>query len=214
MSEARLLAAASPAGLAFVCGHDYELPEHVRWINEELTKLAYSRGVRLGVFMPPRHGKSELISKWLPAWYLGNFPTRNVMVITYAETLACDWTRHARDVLVEHGHIFGVSVRGGYNAKQAGWQTSAGGYCWAFGVGGPIAGRGADLMILDDLVKNAEEADSELVRDKTWEWLETVAFTRLEPGASLVLVMTRWHDDDVAGRLEERDGFDRLRRTA
>lgn len=170
--------------------------------------VAAGRLRRLIVTMPPRHGKSELVSKYFPAWYLGRYAKRGGRVIlsSYEADFAASWGAQARDVLVELGaSIFGlrmgdtasnrwsVQPMAGLRRYRAGMQTA--------GVGGPITGKGATLFIIDDPIKNDEEALSAVYREKTWNWFRSVAYTRLEPGASMVIVMTRWHEDDLVGRL-------------
>lgn len=157
--------------------------------------------------MPPRHGKSELISRYFPAWYLGNFPDRRVMLTSYEAQFASGWGRRAREVLEEYGPgVFGVDVRADSSAANR-WDLVGheGGMITA-GVGGPITGRGADLLIIDDPIKNREEALSSVYRERHWEWWRSTARTRLQPGGAVVLVMTRWHEDDLAGRLLAEPG--------
>lgn len=157
--------------------------------------------------MPPRHGKSEFVSRYFPAWYLGRFPDKRIILTSYEAGFASGWGRKARAVLTEFGpEVFGVRVS---QASRAGddWgiEGREGGMVTA-GVGGPITGRGADVLIIDDPVKNAEEARSPTIREKVWDWFESTASTRLEPGGSIVLIMTRWHLDDLAGRVVAGQG--------
>lgn len=153
------------------------------------------------VFMPPRHGKSFLVSQYTPAWVLGNWPTMRVIVASYQEGLSIGWGRRARETLQEFGPpLFDVKVNPGTKASGL-WETSVGGSMTATGVGGGLTGRGADLMIIDDPLKDAEQAQSTLIREKQWDWWRSTARTRLMPGGGVFLVMTRWHEDDLAGRL-------------
>jgi len=157
------------------------------------------------VFMPPRHGKSEIVSRYTPAWYLSMFPDRQVMLASYEADFAASWGRKARDVLEEWGPAFHVQVRQDSHAANR-WQIAGreGGMVTA-GVGGPITGRGAHLLVVDDPVKNAEDAMSQVKRDKAWEWWQSTAMTRLEPAGAAVVVQTRWHADDLAGRILEHE---------
>lgn len=155
--------------------------------------------------MPPRHGKSQLISEYFTAWYLGVFPERRVILASYAADFAAQWGRKSRDVLMEYGpSLFGVSVRDDSSAAHA-WNIAGhtGGMDTA-GVGGPITGKGASLLVIDDPVKNWEEASSETVRQKQDDWYQSTAYTRLTPDGAVILVMTRWHEDDLVGRLLKR----------
>jgi predicted phage terminase large subunit-like protein len=155
----------------------------------------------LVVCMPPQHGKSELISKYLPAWYLGSFPDRRVILTGYEADFAAQWGRKARDLLEQHGHLFGVRVSKRSSAVHR-WDLEGreGGMTTA-GVGGPITGRGAHLLIVDDPIKNDEEARSSTHREKQWDWWQSTASTRIRPGGLFVVVQTRWHRDDLAGRI-------------
>jgi len=164
------------------------------------------------VTMPPRHGKSMLVSHFFPAWYLGVRPTKRVMLASYSNEFAAGWGRKVRDVISEFGRdVFGVSLRKGSAAVHRFEIARHGGGMITAGAGGAMTGLGADLMIIDDPVKNAEQAASRVWRERTWDWYQSTAYTRLEPGASVVLVQTRWHGDDLAGRLlrDAGDGGER-----
>lgn len=152
--------------------------------------------------MPPRHGKSEFISKYVPAWYLGKYPNRRVFHSSYGDRFSASWGRKARNLLAEFGpQYFGVSVAADSGAaNEWGIQGCDGGMVSA-GVGGGITGRGADLLIVDDPIKNAEEAASEVYREKVWDWWQSTSDTRLEPGGCVIVIMTRWHKDDLVGRI-------------
>ncbi|MEI6795354.1 MAG: phage terminase large subunit [Methanomassiliicoccales archaeon] len=163
--------------------------------------------------MPPRFGKSQLTSQYFPAWYLGLFPDRRIILASYEADFAASWGRKVRDVLEESGkEVFGVEIRQRSSAANR-WEIKdhRGGMNTA-GVGGPLTGKGSDLLLIDDPLKNAEEASSKVVRDKIWDWYLSVALTRLEPSGAICLVLTRWADDDLAGRLikssKENSGSD------
>lgn len=153
--------------------------------------------------MPPRHGKSELCSKYLPAWYTGTFPDRRVLLTSYEANFAAQWGRKARELIEMHGNdTFGVRVSGSSAAadrwdiagREGGMQTA--------GAGGAITGKGADLLIVDDPYKNWEEAMSPSIREKVWDWWTSTAYTRLEPRGSVIIIQTRWHNEDLAGRVQ------------
>jgi predicted phage terminase large subunit-like protein len=182
--------------------------DHLIALDEQLTRVAHGELERLIVSMPPRHGKSETISRYLPAWYLGRFPDRRVMLASYEAGFAASWGRKARELVEQHGEeLFGLRVAGRSAAARA-WDIEghSGGMITA-GVGGPLTGRGANLLIIDDPIKNHEDAHSELLRDKLWDWWRSTARTRLQAPGAVVLVLTRWHEDDLAGRMV-RDGSD------
>lgn len=198
--------AMSPASLALAAHPGFQVPAHLDLLDRAIVETATTGG-RLLVAMPPRHGKSELCSRFTPAWFLGTHPDKRVMLASYEADFAAGWGRRARDVLEQHGpSLFGVRVRAD-SSSAARWDLHehAGGMVTA-GVGGAITGRGADLLIIDDPVKSVEEAESDTYRDRLWEWWRGTAVTRLEPGGSVVVVMTRWHEDDLAGRLLSGEG--------
>lgn len=155
------------------------------------------------VFMPPRHGKSEKASKRFPAWYLGRNPSRQVIAASYNSELATDFGREVRNIVSspEFGDTFpGIGLRQDSRAADR-MNTTHGGAYFAVGVGTATTGRGAHLGLIDDPFKDRQDADSELQRDRVWDWYRSTFYTRLMPGGAVVLVMTRWHDDDLAGRL-------------
>jgi len=207
----RLLATSSPAGFAHVASRGTWTPfEHLILLNDALMRVAAGEVRRLIVTMPPRHGKSELISRYLPAWYLGRYPDRQVMLTSYEATFAASWGGKARQLLEEHGPgLFGVRVSDGSAAKDQWRLDRHDGVMVTAGVGGGVTGRGAHLLVIDDPVKNAEHARSQVRRDAVWDWWTSTVRTRLmpatgtsPPGAAIV-VMTRWHEDDLVGRLIE-----------
>jgi predicted phage terminase large subunit-like protein len=170
---------------------------------------------RLLVEVPPRNGKSELVSVRFPPWYLGKHPARRVIAVSYADALARSFGRKARNVLQSDAYraIFpGVTTaRDSSSVNDWSLQGTDGGYI-AAGIGGPITGHGAHVVLIDDPVKNREQADSPLYRELVWEWYNDVLLTRLEEDGAIVLCMTRWHKDDLAGRLldTEPDKWDVL----
>ncbi len=199
----------SPAELgARAWGRVWRMARHLTLLNRTLVDLAQRRIKRLLIMMPPRHGKSVLASQFFPVWYLGMHPDHRVLLASYEATFAASWGRKARDLMEQWGpELFGVRVRADSSAANS-WnlRNHFGGMSTA-GVGGPITGQGADLLIVDDPVKNAEQALSETYREKAWDWWTSTAFTRLEPNAVAIVVQTRWHQDDLAGRIraEQQD---------
>lgn len=155
--------------------------------------------------MPPRHGKSLLISQYFPAWFLLVYPWKRVILCSYEADFAAQWGRKVRDVVAEWGGLFGVQVASDSKAADR-WEIARhGGGMQTAGVGGAILGKGADVLILDDLTKNAQEALSPTHRAKAWDWLTSTAFTRMEPGGRVVNVQQRWHTEDVTGQLIAND---------
>ena len=206
-SQVSQLSLISPAGFAYISSEGrWHRAKHLDYLNRKIVEVSTGRLKYLIVSMPPRHGKSELISRYTPAWYLGNYPFDPVILISYESDFAATWGYKARLLIEDHGkRLFGVeidkdsSARSRWDLKVAGKTT--GGGMRAIGAGGPITGKGAKLLIIDDPVKNAEEANSQAFRDKLWDWYESVVKSRMEPGGGLILVMTRWHQDDLAGRV-------------
>ena len=158
--------------------------------------------------IPPRHGKSELFSVYLPSWWRGNHPDENVLLVSYGADLAQGFSYRSREIFRETGpELWGLQLSQASSSKST-WEAEGHrGQMNAAGVGGPITGKGAHVAIIDDPVKGWEEAHSKNLRDKTWEWYQSVFRTRLEPGGSIIIIMTRWHEDDLAGRLiKQKDG--------
>jgi len=196
-------ASLDPAAFAWLASRgQWQVAPHLDLLAERLLDVAQGKLRRLLIQMPPRHGKSEFTSGHFPAWYLGTFPERRVILASYEHDFAASWGAKAKDRFTEFGPLlWRLWVK---RDKQAAddWQIAghAGGMVCA-GVGGPITGRGADLLIIDDPVKSAEEADSETYRERAWNWYRATAYTRLEPGGAILLIQTRWHEDDLAGRI-------------
>jgi len=180
----------------------WQAVHHLLMLSDKLTQVAAGNLKRLMVFMPPRSGKSQLISQFFPAWYLGHHPDSRIILTSYEADFAATWGWKARNVFEEFApEIFGLSVRSDSSARNR-WDlvNHVGGMNTA-GVGGAITGKGADLFIIDDPVKNAEDANSEIKRDKAWDWYQSTAYTRLEPDGAIILIMTRWHPEDLGGLL-------------
>ena len=164
------------------------------------------------VNMPPRHGKSELASRRFPAWLLGISPAIELVVASYNADKAREFGYEVRDIVrsTEYQALFpGVQLKDDAKAADR-WNTNAGGSFRAVGIGTALTGRGADVLLIDDPIKDDEEADSELRRDRIWSWYSSVAYTRLSPGGRVVVIQTRWHEDDLTGRLlsEQAKGGD------
>jgi len=185
---------------------DFEAGKHHRIIADALESVERGECDRLMIFAPPRHTKSELASRRFPAWYLGRHPEKQLICATYSGDFALDFGRDVRGIVAseEYARLFpGVMLASDSRAANR-WHTTHGGASVYVGVGGPLTGRGADVALIDDPFKNREEADSETRRETVWRWYTSTLRTRLMPGGAIVLILTRWHDDDLAGRLLER----------
>lgn len=184
---------------------NYEPNWHHERIAEELEHIAEvgDRDYKvLLVFVPPRHGKSELCSINFPAWYLGRNPDKEIITVSYSAELAQDFGSKTRGIVSGevYPHIFNITLKEDEQAK-AKWKTNKGGSYTSVGVGGALTGRGANVLLFDDPIKNREEAESEVVREKVYQFFTSTAFTRLEPKGVVVVILTRWHIDDLAGRI-------------
>jgi len=175
---------------------------HHQIIANEYTKIAKERKGRLIVNMPPRHTKSEFASVFFPAWLMGRNPKMKLMQVSHNTELATRFGSKVRNLLAspEYAQIFG-DVRLREDAKAKGkWETNHGGEYFAAGVGGAITGRGADLLIIDD-PHTEQDSLSEGAMARAYDWYTSGPRQRLQPGGSIVLVMTRWAEDDLTGRL-------------
>lgn len=180
---------------------NYVETPHTRALCGHLEALEARDINRLAVFMPPRHGKSEHASRGFPAWYLGRRPQESVVLASYAAELAEANSRRARGHLLDARWPFPSVSVSPESAAVNRWHTTKQGGVIAAGARGGLTGHGANLLIVDDPVKDREEADSEAIRNSTWAWWTEVAQTRLMPDAVVLLVQTRWHEDDLAGRV-------------
>lgn len=166
---------------------------------------------RLMVCMPPGSAKSSYASVVFPAWAIGRNPKLQIIAASHTAELAEKFGRRVRNLVSspEYQRIFGGTAELSDDSQAAGrWAMKQGGEYYAVGVGGNVTGTRADVCVIDDPVRSREDADSQTVRDKTWEWYKADLFTRLKPGGRIVLIMTRWHEDDLAGRLlaDAREG--------
>lgn len=188
-------------------GYGIRLSDLKRWRHSAAISRAFvettqdKAGGRLIVTVPPQYGKSEIVSVHGPAWALDHHPRKRLVIAGYEHNFARRWGGKVRDLIANHPDEFRVRVTGGTRAAAGEWTTTAGGGLFCTGIGGPLTGRGADGMIIDDPFKNWAEAASPTIRDNVWEWWRSVARTRLQPGAWVVVCMTRWHEDDLVGRL-------------
>src|SRR5580765_2399279 len=213
-------------------------------IYDKLKEISEGTTKRLMLFLPPRHGKSELVTVRYPAWRLQQDPSLNVIIGSYNQRLANRFSRRVRDTLADAVSEPGAVATGAFGSEGksyaftrdncstkaqtnittkdvtrtsrpdafprtsrtrlntvAEWETASGGGVRAVGVGGGITGFGAKLVIIDDPIKSRAEAESKTYRERVWDWFNDDIYTRLEPDASIILIQTRWHEDDLSGRL-------------
>ncbi len=177
---------------------------HHRLMMSELERVARGEDDRLMLLLPPGSAKSTYASVLFPAWWLARHPSSSVIATSHTAALARHFGRGVRGLLEEHGARLGVSLSRDLRGADR-FATQAGGQYFSTGVRGAVTGRRADLVLVDDPVRSHAEADSAAARDRLWCWFRSDLVTRLRPGGRIVLVMTRWHPDDLAGRLLEAD---------
>lgn len=185
----------------------YVHSKHTRLICEALMKVERGDIKRLLICMPPRHGKSKTITESFPAWFYGRGISRNVIISSYSYDLAKKFGRENRRILTEFGkEIFGIELARD-NKEVSNFSAAGGTGALRFvGVGGTITGTGADLLVIDDPIKNRQEANSETYRNRVWDEYQNSLLTRLSPSGRVILILTRWHEDDLAGRILAEHG--------
>lgn len=176
-----------------------------RWLmylSAVLAREIAKGGARIIISAPPRHGKSLMTSTYLPAWLLERFPWMSVILATYGAELSVGFGRQVRDIFTDpnNAQLLNTKVRRDAG-RVAAFKTQFGGGMYSVGLGGPITGRGAHVLLVDDYIKEIKEALSPAYRDYIWNWFVTTAYTRLEPNGSCIIIATRWHTDDLIGRL-------------
>ena len=183
------------------------------WVHEDICRrlerfvqqVAERKSPRLLLMCPPRMGKSEIGSRHLPAWVLGQFPDWEIIATSHTSSLTLSFSRYIRDLMRDPAYhaVFDNGRLDPSSQSIENWNTTSGGGYLAAGVGTGITGRGAHILLLDDLVKDIEAADSPTISDNTWEWYGSTAYTRLAPGGGVLGIMTWWSDTDWAGRIQE-----------
>jgi predicted phage terminase large subunit-like protein len=182
------------------------------WVHQDICRrlerfsdaAAAGLSPRLMLLMPPRAGKSEIASKTFPAWHLGRHPDHEIIACSYNVGLAMDFSKKIKALLEDPAFqsVFDIRLDPDNKSSESwGLLRQPGSYV-AAGVGGGINGKGAHLLLIDDPLKNAEEADSATTREAIWNWYGSTAYTRLAPGGGVLIIQTWWHDDDLAGRLQ------------
>ena len=183
---------------------EWEQAEHLKILDYEFMNLLRSKDVDiLIVTMPVRHGKSQYLGKWAPAWHKLRYPYQNTIICSNTVKMARDNSRWVRDKvhqLAPQASLKGIDPT---NSSATEWKLDGPGMggCIASGTSGSIVGFSANLLIIDDYLKDAKSAYSETVRDAQWDWFTAAASTRLEPGGKIIMCCTRWHEDDLIGRI-------------
>ncbi len=179
---------------------DFTPARHHQLLIKELTGLSKGEFDRLMVLMPPGSAKSTYASVIFPAWWFTQYPRTSVIAASHSAGLAQHFSRRIKALIDLKRRYLGYNVQAG-DASISSWKTTAGGEYTALGVRGAIAGRRADLVVIDDPIKSQAEADSPRVREHIWDWYRSDIIPRLKPDGKIVLIMTRWHPEDLGGQL-------------
>ena len=203
--------AATPASWAMYASRGrWKYFAHLHKLNEKLLDLTTGKLRKLVVTFPPRWGKSELCSRYLPGWFMGVKHGARVIIASHTESLSAAWALKCRNDFAEFGQdLFGASVSSDL-ARQGEWSTTKGSSIYAVGVGGAVVGRGADLLVVDDPIAGMEEAESESGRVKLLDWLYSEALSRLQEHGVALLIGTRWRVNDIIGSVMESGGWEHL----
>jgi predicted phage terminase large subunit-like protein len=175
--------------------------KHLDILDARLQDVSEGRIKRLIVTMPPRHGKSERVSKKFPAWHIGKNPDDEIILASYSIDLARDFSRIARDTFTTNDDVFDYDLDPNNKSSESWGIKDHRGRITAAGVGGSITGKGARIAIVDDPIKNHQEAQSDVIRETLRKWYQTTLYTRLTPDGAIIVVQTRWHEDDLVGWL-------------
>ena len=185
-----------------VHGGRWKRARHLDLVCRELENVISGDTKRLMLFLPPRHGKSMCVTETFPSYFLGKNPGKRVVELSYGDELAQRFGKLNRDKVEEFGApVFGVRMSS-VQATKTNWgiEGTDGGMI-SVGIGGSITGYGADLLIIDDPIKNRQEAESKTYRERLWDEYQSTVATRLHAGGSIIIILTRWHEDDLAARL-------------
>lgn len=197
----------TPGDMAVALDRNIVQRPHLEKIDLAFQDCMLGRTDRILITTPPQVGKSVRAGVWAPFWYLAHRPRSRIIVATYGTNLSNSRGRAVRRLVEEHGAPFGLQLDMSTTAAND-WALSCGGAMRSVGVGGGLTGHPADIAIVDDPHKDRAEADSPTIRDNIGEWWSSTLISRLAPGAPAVLIMTRWHPDDLAGRLLRDEGRD------
>lgn len=190
----------TPATLAHKLNPNWVAAPHLLYISSKISQAIAKGDARIIISVPPRHGKSELITKYTTIWALEHFPHWNTILATYGAELSSDFGKEVRNIIQANEDLLDVRIRQD-SSRVANWKTDKGGGMAAVGIGGSLTGRGANILLIDDYIKEIKEALSKSYKDHVWNWFRTTAFTRIEPGGSCIIIATRWAPDDLIGRI-------------
>jgi len=185
---------------------DFKMSWHHKMIIQKLTLIEEGKLKRLIISAPPRHSKSLLVAEMLPPWFIGKNPKRQVIYSTYGDSLSKIFGRRVKGYMQSEAFKMAFpecKLRQDSQASDI-METTRRGVYVSTSIGGSVTGKGADILIVDDFLKDRQEADSALIRDRTWDWYTSTARTRLQPGGAIVVMATRWHEDDLIGRILDK----------
>lgn len=180
--------------------------QHHLYICEHIEKVMRGEIKRLMVFLAARHGKSMTITESLPAYYVMKNPKKKVICVSYADALAQDFGKKNREKVQRNGNLFGVELAQDDNSKKQFSLSGHSGGAVFTGIGGAVTGKGADLLIIDDVIKNRQEAYSKVYRDRVYNEYRNSLYTRLTSKGAIIIINTRWHVDDLCGRILKHEG--------
>lgn len=212
-TEADIFIENARRSLLSYCKGAYEpfaFPKHIQTIAKCLRAIECGKIKRLIITVPPRHGKSMLCSQYFPAWFLGRNPTKFIISASYGQELSGDWGGKVKQQMQDpffHKLFPGCALKEDSQSKSR-LETTAGGQYFAVGAGGVITGRGAHLLLIDDPIKNREDAESPTMQQKLVDWYKSVARTRLMKDGSIVVIMARWNPVDLVGWIENNSAHE------
>jgi hypothetical protein len=202
----RLAALRDPAMMGrYLDPQHFRVRAHTRFIASQLAQVRAGGIDRLLLTTPPQVGKSTVASELFPFWWLAKHPRDRVLVGSYAASLATKKSKAVRAKVMEHGRKFGLMLQPGETGASD-WSLTTGGGVKASGTDGALTGFPGNCALVDDPHKNRKETESKVMRDNVWSWWSSTVLTRLSPGAPVILIQTRWHEDDLAGRLLRKEG--------
>jgi predicted phage terminase large subunit-like protein len=190
----------TPATMAHKLNPRWIAAPWLMYISTRIAAGIAKGGARMIISVPPRHGKSEVITKYTTIWALEHFPHWNVILATYGAELSTDFGREVKTIIDENPEHLKLRIRPDAS-RAARWKTPQGGGMASVGVGGSITGRGANLLLIDDYIKEVKEAGSAAHKKYLWDWFVAVSLTRVEPNGSVIIIATRWAHDDLIGRI-------------
>lgn len=195
----RISPLATAVTLSALDDRPYQPYRHLRLLSDEVRRCVATAG-RLIVSMPPQHGKSWMISKWTPFWYLLNWPHKHIILAGYGQNFAQEWGRSVRNLVDRHKSMLSFQLAADSQRADF-WHTDKDGSMLCAGIGGGISGKPGNLIIIDDPVKGHADASSFTYRERVWNWYTSEALMRIHRDTAIIIVMTRWNEDDLAGRL-------------